>query len=60
MDDAAKAMATWKEGAAAFPGNADLQARMTKTGDDLQKILDNTYDPNRRVDTNLQEIWSAQ
>jgi tetratricopeptide (TPR) repeat protein len=60
MEDPAKAMATWKEGAAAFPDNADLKARMIKTGDDLQKILDNTYDPNRRVDTNLQELWSGQ
>lgn len=60
MEDSARAMATWKEGAAAFPDDANLKARLTKTGDDLQKIMDDTYDPNRRVDTNLQELWSAQ
>ena len=60
MDDSAKAMATWKDGAAAFPDDANLKARLTRTGDDLQKILDDTYDPNRRVDTNLQELWGGQ
>jgi tetratricopeptide (TPR) repeat protein len=56
-DDAAK---TWREGLAEFPDNAALKARLAAQGDALQAILDDTYDPNKRVDTSLKDLWSNQ
>ncbi|HSL23739.1 MAG TPA: tetratricopeptide repeat protein [Vicinamibacterales bacterium] len=58
MDDFEKATAVWKEGLAAFPDNAALKQRLSAQGDALKPIMDETYDPNRRVDTNLQELWT--
>ena len=58
MDDVTKATATWKEGLAEFPDNAALKARLSKKGDELKALIDSAYDPNIRVDTNLQELWA--
>jgi tetratricopeptide (TPR) repeat protein len=58
MDDMAKATATWQEGLAQFPDNAALKARLSKQGDDLKTVLDAAYDPNKRVDTSLKDLWT--
>jgi tetratricopeptide (TPR) repeat protein len=58
MDDVDKAKAIWKEGAALFPDNVQLKALLAKDGDDLQEYIDDVLDPNKRVDTNLQELWT--
>jgi tetratricopeptide (TPR) repeat protein len=58
MDDAAKARATWQEGLAQFPDNAALKARLSKQGDELQALFDAAYDPNKRVDTSLKDLWT--
>jgi len=60
MDDMDKAIATWKEGQALFPDDPRLKARLTKQGDDLKAYIDDVLDPNKRVDTNLHEIWENQ
>jgi tetratricopeptide (TPR) repeat protein len=60
MDDPEKAREIWKKGLEVFPGNAELTRRMTASSEDQAAILQATYDPNRRVDTNLQEIWQDQ
>jgi tetratricopeptide (TPR) repeat protein len=60
MDDTPKAKATWQEGAKLFPNSAQLKARLSKDGDDLKTYIDDVLDPNKRVDTNLHEIWEAQ
>jgi tetratricopeptide (TPR) repeat protein len=60
MDDLAKAKATWQEGAKHFPDNAGLKARLAKDGDDLKAYIDDVLDPNKRVDTDLHEIWEAK
>src|SRR5262249_17172666 len=58
VDDFAKATATWKEGLAQFPDNAALAARLAKQGDDLKALLDEVYDPTKRVDTSLKPLWT--
>ena len=60
MDDVARATAIWKEGLSLFPGNEALKQRVVATPEGVQPLLDATYDPNKRVDTNLQELWSAK
>lgn len=60
MDDPGKAREIWKKGLEEFPGNAELTRRMTASSEEQAAILQATYDPNRRVDTNLQEIWQDQ
>jgi tetratricopeptide (TPR) repeat protein len=58
MDNIEKAKAAWKEGLALFPDHAGLKARLAKEGDDLKAYIDDVLDPNKRVDTNLIEIWT--
>lgn len=57
IDDLEKARAAWSEGLKEFPDNADLQARVSKQGDDLKAIIEDALDPKKRVDTNLKNIW---
>ena len=58
MDDTAKANAIWKEGLAEFPDNAGLKARLSKQGDEVKAIFDTVYDPAKRVDTSLKDLWT--
>ncbi len=58
LDDVAKAKDIWKEGSSLFPDNASLKARISKDGDDLKNYIEDALDPGKRVDTNLQEIWT--
>jgi tetratricopeptide (TPR) repeat protein len=60
MDDTPKAKTIWQEGAKLFPNSAPLKARLSKDGDDLKAYIDDVLDPNKRVDTNLREIWETQ
>jgi tetratricopeptide (TPR) repeat protein len=60
MDDLAKAKATWQEGISLFPDSAQLKARLGKEGDALQEYIEDQLDPNKRVDTNLNEFWMAK
>jgi tetratricopeptide (TPR) repeat protein len=56
-DDETKAKQVWAEGLKEFPSNSSLKARMAAEGDDLQAIIDDTYDITKRVDTSLKELW---
>jgi len=58
-DQMDKATAMWKEGLAAFPNSQPLKDRLSKQGDDLATYINNVLDPNRRVDTDLRELWST-
>jgi tetratricopeptide (TPR) repeat protein len=58
MDDLQKATAVWKEGLKEFPDNAGLKQRLASAPDAIKLLLDGVYDPNKRVDTNLQDLWS--
>ena len=59
-DNMEKARAIWTEGLREFPDNAQLKARLARNGDDLKTYIDNELDPNKRVDTNLQELWASE
>lgn len=59
-DDVEKARAVWQEGAKLFPNEPRLKERLSRSGDELAKYIDETLDPNKRVDTNLHELWEDQ
>lgn len=58
-DQLEKARAVWQEGLKQFPDNQQLKARVDHQGDDLQKIIEANLDPNKRVDTDLRELWTS-
>ena len=60
MSDLDKAKKTWSEGLKLYPDNAGLKARLTKEGDDLKAVIDDTYDITRRVDTPLKELFAIE
>lgn len=60
MDNPEKAREVWSEGLQRFPDNQELKRRLAATSEELAAILQSTYDPNRRVDTNLKELWQDQ
>jgi tetratricopeptide (TPR) repeat protein len=60
IDDLAQATSTWRAGLDQFPDNAALKARLAAHGDELKTIMDAAYDPTKRVDTSLQDLWSGQ
>jgi len=51
-----KARAVWQEGLQRFPGDAQLQARLARQGDELTSYIDDQLDPNKRVDTDLKPL----
>jgi tetratricopeptide (TPR) repeat protein len=55
-----KARATWQEGLRQFPDNQQLKDRLALNGDQLTKLIENNFDPNKRVDTDLRDIWSTE
>jgi len=57
-DDLKKAQATWKEGLKQFPGNPELKGRLAQKGDQLKATIEANFDPSKRVDTSLKEIWA--
>ncbi len=57
-DDLEKARATWQEGLKLFPGNPDLQARLAQQGDQLKSTIEAGFDPAKRVDTDLKDLWA--
>ncbi len=59
-DELEKARATWSEGLKQFPESRPLQERLAKQGDDLKALIEDSLDPNKRVDTNLQDLWVNQ
>jgi tetratricopeptide (TPR) repeat protein len=60
MDDLTAATNTWREGLAEFPDNERLKARLAKTGEDLKSLIEADYDPAKRVDTSLQDLWTER
>jgi tetratricopeptide (TPR) repeat protein len=55
------ARAIWTEGARLFPDNQALLSRLSKDGDGgLKAIIDEAFDPTRRVNTDLSEMWVGQ
>ncbi|MBI3940603.1 MAG: hypothetical protein HY315_07185 [Acidobacteria bacterium] len=58
MGELDKARTLWREGLAQFPGTSPLVERLAVEGDPLKALIDGMYDPNKRVDTNLHELWT--
>jgi len=58
MEEMDKAWAAWQQGLRQFPDNQQLKDRLALHGDELVKLIENNFDPNKRVDTDLREIWS--
>lgn len=56
-DELDKAHSAWQEGLKQFPESVALQARLAKNGDDLKDLVESSLDPNKRVDTNLKDLW---
>jgi tetratricopeptide (TPR) repeat protein len=54
-----EATRVWKEGLAAFPDHAGLKGRLAAQGDALEKLIEAGYDPAKRVDTSLADLWST-
>lgn len=59
-DQLDKAKAIWQEGLKNFPSNEGLKSRLAKEGDDLKTYIDDVLDPNKRVDTDLHELWESK
>ncbi|HVW10325.1 MAG TPA: hypothetical protein VHC90_17175 [Bryobacteraceae bacterium] len=59
-DEHDKARAIWREGLKDFPDSPGLKARMSKDGDDLDDYIADVLDPNKRVNTDLRELWGNQ
>lgn len=57
-DQLTKARATWAEGLKAFPENEPLKTRLALQGEELKNAIEQTFDPARRVDTDLKELWA--
>jgi tetratricopeptide (TPR) repeat protein len=55
-----KAKEIWRDGLKLFPGDAQLQARLARDGDDLEKYIYEQLDPNKRVDTDLAPLWEGE
>ncbi len=60
IDQFDQATATWKAGLGEFPDNASLKARLNAQGDQLKTVVEAGYDPSKRVDTSLQDLWTNQ
>jgi tetratricopeptide (TPR) repeat protein len=54
-----EAIQVWKDGLAQFPDNAALKGRLAAQGDALQTLIEANYDPAKRVDTSLADLWST-
>ena len=51
------ARAIWREGVEQFPSNPQLEERLSKNPEQLDALMYATYDPTKRVDTSLEELW---
>jgi len=57
MGQMEKAREIWQEGLRQFPNDTKLKSRLSLQGDQLATLIENNFDPNKRVDTDLREIW---
>ena len=60
LSDPEKAFATYRKGLERYPDNAELKERAALSGaEELDAYLEALFDTNRRVGTDLREIWKA-
>lgn len=58
LDEPPKARAIWRRGLREFPGNEQLRRRLALNDEGMKALLDEVYDPSRRVNTDLRDLWS--
>jgi tetratricopeptide (TPR) repeat protein len=58
VDQPERARAIWQDGLREFPGHGPLAARLRATAAALAAMIEEAFDPAKRVDTDLSEIWS--
>ena len=58
MDQLEQARESWKKGMSLFPDDPQLKQRLALEGEALEELISGIYDPNKRVDTDLKELWS--
>ncbi len=56
-DQLEKAKAMWQAGLKEFPDNASLKGRISLQGDELKNLIEAGFDPAKRVNTDLSELW---
>ena len=59
-DDLVAAANAWRDGLVQYPDSAPLKARLSKQGEELRALIEAGYDPAKRVDTSLQDLWTNQ
>lgn len=60
LADHEKARQVWLEGRQLFPDDPDLKTRLELQGEALDAHLEANFDPSRRVDTTLREIFETE
>jgi len=60
VDDLTRARSTWTQGLQEFPGYRPLEARIAADATTLARLIDEAFDPSKRVDTDLSELWTDQ
>lgn len=60
MDDLPRARSVWREGLKRFPQNKPLKSRLEHQGEGLKSLIESVYDPTKRVDTDLSDLWMKQ
>lgn len=58
IDELSKATAVWTEGLKQYPDDPILKRRLARQGDELKALIEDALDPNKRVDTNLKDLWT--
>jgi tetratricopeptide (TPR) repeat protein len=55
-----RARATWREGLGRYPGDPELETRLERDDERLERYLYELRDPNRRIDTDLSPLWAEE
>lgn len=59
LGDLESARRVWRDGLERYPGDAALEARLGREGDELERFLDAHYALGKRVDTDLSALWET-
>ena len=57
-DQLERARTIWRDGLKQFPDNQPLKTRLGQQGSDLQATIEAGFDPGKRVDTDLRDLWT--
>jgi tetratricopeptide (TPR) repeat protein len=57
-DQMEKARAIWQDGLKQFPDNEQLKSRLALQGEQLKAAIEDQFDPGKRVNTDLRDLWS--